>query len=121
MRNQNSKVRTTKRKLSKCEGVCRTYSALQYAYADILEKNDSVASFRCNVILTDFEMDGSYTTDFVITNNKGEMAVRECVLRDLMTKPKNVKLLDASRRYWNRRGITDWGIVTNAKAWSDPV
>ena len=40
MRNQNSKVRTTKRKLSKCEGVCRTYSALQYAYADILEKND---------------------------------------------------------------------------------
>ena len=119
MRNQNSKVRTTKRKLQKCEGVCRTYSALQYAYADILEKDDSVVSFRCNVILTDFEVDGSYTTDFVITNDKGEMAVRECVLRDLMAKPKNVKLLDASRRYWNRRGITDWGIVTNAKAWSD--
>ena len=92
MRNQNSKVRTTKRKLSKCEGVCRTYSALQYAYADILEKDHSVVSFRCNVILTDFEEDGTYTTDFVITNDRGDMAVRECVLRDLMAKPKNVKL-----------------------------
>lgn len=121
MRNQNSKVRTTKRKLQKCEGVCRTYSALQYAYADILEKDDSVVSFRCNVILTDFQEDGTYTTDFVITNDKGEMAVRECVLRDLMGKPKNVRLLEASRRYWLKRGITDWGIVTNAKAWSDPV
>ena len=113
MRNQNSKVRTTKRKLSKCKGVCRTYSALQYAYADILEKDDSVASFRCNVTLTDFEIDGAYTTDFVITNVEGELAVRECVLRNLMAKPKNVRLLDASRRYWNKRGITDWGIVIN--------
>ena len=36
MRNRNSQVRTTKRKLSKCNGVCRTYNAIQYAYADIL-------------------------------------------------------------------------------------
>ena len=90
MRNQNSKVRTTKRKLQKCEGVCRTLCDLQYVYADILEKDDSVISFQCNVPLTDLEEDGSYTTDFVITNNKGEIAVRECVLRDLIAKPKIV-------------------------------
>ena len=116
MRNQNSKVRTTKRKLQKCEGVCRTFCDLQYAYADILEKDDSVISFQCNVPLTDLEEDGSYTSDFVITNDKGEIAVRECVLRDLMAKPKNVRLLEASRRYWLHRGIMDWGIVTNAKS-----
>jgi hypothetical protein len=121
MRNRNSQVRTTKRKLSKCNGVCRTYNAIQYAYADILEKDPSVISFECNVLLSDFEIEGEYTTDFVITNESGELAIRECVSRDLIGKPKNVKLMDASRRYWNRRGITDWGIVTNAKAWSDPV
>ena len=71
--------------------------------------------------LTDLEEDGSYTPDFVITNDKGDIAVRECVLRDLIAKPKNVRLLEASRRYWLRRGITDWGIVTNAKSWTDPV
>ena len=41
--------------------------------------------------LTDLEEDGSYTTDFVITNDKGEIAVRECVLRDLIAKPKIVE------------------------------
>ncbi len=91
MRNQNSKVRTTKRKLQKCEGVCRIFCDLQYVYADILEKDDSVISFQCNVPLTDLEEDGSYTSDFVITNDKGEIAVRECVLHDLIAKPKIVE------------------------------
>ena len=27
---------------------------------------------------------------------------------------KSVKLLDMSRNYWLRRGIKDWGIVTDA-------
>lgn len=121
MRNRNSQVRTTKRKRTKCKGVCRTYSAVQYAFADILEQDPSVISFECNVLLSDFEIEGEYTTDFIITNESGELAIRECVLWDFIGKPKNVKLMDASRRYWNRRGVTDWGIVTNAKAGSDPV
>ena len=113
MRNQNSKVRTTKRKLSKCEGVCRTFCDLQYAYADILEKDDSVISFQCNVPLTDLEEDGSYTSDFVITNDKGEIAVRECVLRKHLTKPMTVKMLDISREFWLRHGVSDWGLVVD--------
>ena len=39
--------------------------------------------------------------------------VRECVERRFLKKPMTVKLLDTSREYWTRRGITDWGIVTD--------
>ena len=113
MRNKSSNVRTTKRKLSKCKDVCRTYSTIQYAYADMLENDSSVAEFICNVVLTDFDIEGTYTTDFLITKINGDKAVRECIFKDKITKPLNIKLLDESRLYWLRRGITDWGIVTN--------
>ena len=115
MRNKSSNVQTTKRKLSKCEDVCRTYSDIQYAYADILEFDSSVVKFSCNVLLADFEIEGTYTTDFLITKKDGEIAVRECVSRDKILKPLNAKLLDASRSYWLKRGVNDWGVVVNAK------
>ena len=115
MRNQNSKVRVTKRKLSKCHEVCRTYTPLQYAYSNILERDESVAEFQCNVLLEGLEIEGKYTTDFVIKKNNGDIAIRECVLRDKLSKPLNIKLLDASRTYWYRRGVLDWGIVIDAE------
>jgi len=62
MRNQNSKVRVTKRKLSKCKEVCRTFHPLQYAFADVLEQNPEVAEFRCNVPLVGLEMEGTCRT-----------------------------------------------------------
>lgn len=42
MRKKNFKGRCEKRKLSKCEGVCKTYDALQYAYADMLEADNDI-------------------------------------------------------------------------------
>lgn len=111
MRNQNSRVRVTKRKLSKCKDVCRTYNDIQFAYADILEKDNLVIEFCCNVVLSDIELDGTFTTDFLITKTNGDLYVRECVRRDKITKPLTIKLLDVSRTYWLRRGVEDWGIV----------
>lgn len=116
MRNKNSKVRTTKRKLSKCKGVCRTHSDIQYEYANLLEKDKKIKEFQCNVVLDGLDIEGTYTTDFLIVKSDGEYAVRECVSRDRLTKPLNVKLLDISRNYWFKRGITDWGVVINASA-----
>ena len=37
--------------------------------------------------------------------------VRECVFRKFLTKPMTVKLLDASRDYWLKHGVSDWGVV----------
>lgn len=52
MRKKNYKgMKVTKRMLSKCEGVCRNYDAIQYAYADLLSKAEDVQSFRVNVLL----------------------------------------------------------------------
>ena len=103
MRKKNYKGRCEKRVLSKCIGICRTYDDLQYTYADILERKEEVKEFQCNVQLSSEE----YTTDFFCEKENGEIMVRECVLRKLLTKPMTVKLLDISREYWLKHGVND--------------
>ena len=115
MRNSNTKVRCEKLSLSKCPGVCRTYSDIQLAYARQLQADESIAEFRCNVLLEDFEFtDGAYMTDFVCTTITGDVLVRECIKRNLIERPKTIKMLDASREYWAARGVMDWGVVIDA-------
>lgn len=109
MRKKNYKGRCEKRTLSKCKEICRTYDSIQSVYADLLQQNDSITEIRCNVLLDDLE----YTTDFVCVKADNDLMVRECVSRKYLTKPLTVKLLDMSRDYWLRRGVVDWGIVTD--------
>lgn len=109
MRKKNFKGRCEKRTISKCDEVCRTFDPIQYAYADVLQANEEIKEIRCNVPLDVKE----YTSDFVCVKTDGDLLVRECVNRKFLTKPLTVKLLDASRLYWLRRGVTDWGLVIN--------
>lgn len=109
MRKKNYKGRCEKRIISKCKGVCKTYDPLQYTYSELLEKNENISSFECNVLLSNEE----YTSDFVCEKLDGDMMVRECVLKNHLSKPMTIKLLDISREYWLRRGIEDWGLVIN--------
>ena len=51
MKKINYKGRCEKRKVSKCEDICRTYSGIQSAMVDILEKDDDVVSFECTIIV----------------------------------------------------------------------
>ena len=55
-----------------------------------------------------------YTSDFVCIKTNGDWMVRECVYRKFLMKPMTVKLLDISRDYWLRHGVTDWGVVIDA-------
>lgn len=110
MRKKNYKGRCTKRILSKSTEVVRTYDPLQYAYADILQKDDNIREFQCNVSLDSLQ-EGEYTSDFVCIKTDGDMMVRECVQRKLLIKPMTIKLLDVSRNYWLRHGVVDWGLV----------
>ena len=114
MKKKNYKGRCEKRTLSKCVGICRTYDEIQSGYADILQTDDTITEFRCNVLL-DGLTEGDYTTDFVCTKSDGDLMVRECVHRKLLSKPMTVKLLDLSRQYWLNRGVTDWGLVIDAE------
>ena len=109
MRKKNYKGRCEKRILSKCKGVCRTYDDIQFAYAELLQNFEDIREFQCNV-----ELDGlEYTTDFLCTTINDDFLVRECVLRKHLSKPMTVKMLDLSREYWLKHGVTDWGIVVN--------
>ena len=109
MKKKNFKGRCEKRMLEKCKGVCRTYDSIQYAYADMLESDENVKEFQCNVELDTQD----YTTDFVCLTADDDIMVRECVFRKYLSKPMTIKLLDISREYWLKRGVNDWGIVIN--------
>lgn len=100
----------TKRSFSKCEGVCRTFDKIQTAFADILQNDESVVSFQCNVLLESGE-EKQYTTDFLAEKSDGSTMVRECVWRKNLSRPLTAKVLDISRNYWRAKGVTDWGLV----------
>ena len=110
MRLRKIKDRCVRKKLKKCEEVIRTYDKVQTAYADVLDKDKTVQSIRCNVALEGLE-EGDFTTDFLCTKTDGDLMVRECVYRKNLSLPRTCKLLDASRKYWTRRGVEDWAIV----------
>lgn len=107
MRTKNIKDRCTKRKLKKCEEIAKTYDKIQTAYADVLDRDQNVKNIRCNVPLDDED----YMTDFLCTKQDGDLMVRECVYRSKLSLPRTCKLLDISREYWLKRGVTDWAIV----------
>lgn len=106
--------RVEKRSLSKSKEICRFYDALQSKYADMMQDCEEITEIRCNVPL-DGLTEGEYTTDFVCVKSNGDLMVRECVLRKHLTKPMTVRLLDISREYWLRHGVSDWGLVIDAE------
>lgn len=79
MRNSNNKPRSKKLSLSKCPGVCRTYSDLQLAYAQQLQADESIAEFRCNVPLVN-------VLSFFRHNNNLRSEI--CVLTENLTAHK---------------------------------
>lgn len=113
MRKKNYKGRCQKKSLNKCDGVCRTYDDIQYIYADKLESDNNIKEIRCNIILDEKFNDNEYMSDFVCIKADGDLMVRECVLKKYLMKPMTVKLLDFSRNYWLKHGVSDWGIVIN--------
>ena len=109
------RTRCEKRTMSKCaDGVARTYNAIESSYAEMLQENPDIKEFRCQVLLEGLEI-GEYCSDFVAVKVDGDLRVRECVYRKHLRKPMTAKLLDASRNYWRRRGVEDWGIVVEKK------
>lgn len=113
MRKKNYKGRCEKKLLNKCRLHCKTYDAIQSVYVERLDKDPDVVEIRCNVEL-DTDDTRDYMTDVVAILSNGEIRVRECVFQNVLGKPMTMKLLDLSQSYWQRRGVTDWGVVVDA-------
>lgn len=114
MRKKNYKGRCQKRTLSKSKEVCRFYDAIQSKYADILQEDKDIEEICCNVPLESLP-EGEFTSDFLCVKKNGDYMVMECVQRKHLQKPMTVKLLDISRDYWLKHGVSDWGIVIDAE------
>lgn len=69
---------------------------------------------RSDILLDDNSI-GEFTSDFLVTFTDGSEAVRECVFRKNLLKPRTIKLLDFSQKYWFKRGITDWKVIIDAE------
>lgn len=114
MRSKNYKGRCIKQSLSKCDEIVSTYDYIQKAFAEQLEADEEIESFKVNVLLKGVE-DDTFTTDFLCQKVDGDYCVRECVFRSRLILPRMVKLLDVSRAFWLRNGISDWAIVVDAE------
>lgn len=114
MRKKNFKGRCIKEAVGKAKEVCRTYDSIQHSYLSVLQNNPKIKIIKCNVAFDDPEL-GEYTSDYLCTKVDNDLMVRECVYRRLLSKPKTAKLLDASRNYWLKHGVNDWGLVVDAK------
>lgn len=114
MRRKNFKGKCVKRNVGKAKGICCTYDDIQFAYLDVLQNNPEIKEIRCNIAFDSPELE-EYTSDYFCTKENDDLMVRECVFRKLLLKPKTAKLLDASRLYWLKRGVNDWGLVVDEK------
>lgn len=114
MRKKNFKGRCEKKTIGKCKTVCKSFDPIQSAYIDILDDRYDVAEIQCNV-----ELDGDasdFTTDIVAVMTNGEIMVRECVSRKILTRPLTMKWLEISQTYWYHRGVKEWGLVVDEAA-----
>lgn len=61
----------------------------------------------------------SWTTDILICQADGQMAVREFVDAKDLSKKAIIEKLELSRRYWSILDISDWKLVINGEIVSD--
>ena len=100
-----------KRAVKKCGTICKTFDPIQSAFVSILDNRNDIAEIQCNVEL---EGDASdFTTDIVAVMTNGELMVRECVSRKILSRPLTLKWLEISQTYWYRRGVKNWGLVVD--------
>lgn len=113
MRKKNYKGRCEKRSVPKCQGICKTYDALQSRMVDILSADAAVKEIRCNVPMDD----SGYTSDIVCRMDDDSVVVYECCCRNILKRPTTAKLLQQSRGYWLGRGVgkKDWRIAVDAE------
>jgi hypothetical protein len=111
IRNRIQKGRCEKKKIGKCQEVCRTYDKVQAACLDYLSRSEDIAEIQSNVFLDGLEEDAEYTTDFMCKKSNGDLLVRECVYRKNLLRPSVALLLEKSRQFWFKRGVLDWQVV----------
>ena len=115
IRNRVQKGRCEKKKVSKCQEICKTYDKVQAACLDYLSGREDIVEIQCNVLLDGLEEDVEYTTDYLCKKTNGDLLVRECVYRKNLLRPSVALQLEKSQQFWFNRGVLDWQVVVERK------
>ena len=102
------KGRCQKRQMKKCKEVVRTYGAIQLAYAERLEQEDSIIEFQCNVMLSGLEA-GEYSSDFVCEKQNGDLMVRECVETEILKEANDCEVTGCIKGVLDKTGVSQTG------------
>ena len=128
MRRKLQKERCLKVKLSKSKEICKLYDKVQEMYAQRLEEDKEIKEFLTNVEIklsniilnrNSLSNEQQFTTDFVVYTVKGDIFVRECVFIKSLGWPSTLNKLQASKEYWQEKGIEEWGIIISAERKDD--
>lgn len=121
IRKRIQKGRCEKKKVSKCQEICKMYDKVQTACLDLLSRQEDIAEIQCNVLLEGMDEGIEYTTDFVCKKGNGDLLVRECVYRKNLSRPSVALLLEKSQQFWLNRGVLDWQVVVEKEDANEEV
>lgn len=111
MRNTHTRCKTYTRSLKKCKKRFIAYNDTQWKYSYALEEDESIVDIIPNIKLLGLELGDNYTSDFLCSKKDKSLLVIECVDIRYILKPLTCKMLDASREYWLKKGVTDFRLV----------
>lgn len=108
----------------KNEKLFTVHSPIARRYAQMLEDDPDVISYKASMPLDDSSVKGvrririrknyfdtKWSSDFVIYRQSGTATVRELCTRAQLQKLSHIERLELSRRYWADAHVYDWAVV----------
>lgn len=127
MEKKNAKTREITFKSSKNSELRMVHNRTARNYAECLERDNKVESYRTNVPLVSLAeyanmlgirpayQSEQWTTDFVVSGADGSVMVAEISDEESLKRKAIVEKLEISRRYWHSKGVNAWKIIIGKK------
>ncbi|WMJ84330.1 hypothetical protein ACS3UN_07740 [Oscillospiraceae bacterium LTW-04] len=109
---------------NKSEKWLPVFDDLSERYAIKLEADSTITEFETNVQLNSWSSEIDMTnisvatscvfcSDFLIRCANGKSAIREVATRSRLGRSDFLEYLEISRRFWQAKGYTDWGVISS--------
>ena len=115
MRTVKQKGRIITKALIKAEGKTAVYDTVMAQFASMMDRDDSVVSYRISVPIEAEGLSTAYATDFVATMRDGTVMAVECIPEKNLRRQKYIREMAVSYAYWSAVGYK-WKMVVGTSA-----